>query len=57
MAKQYDFNWIIDIPDEASEGRYFDRWEEVCTFLFFSLSFKFFFMNLVCFFCNFFILV
>ena len=29
MAKQFDFQWQIPVPEFLLQGAYFDRWEEV----------------------------
>uniref|UniRef100_A0ABM0M6H7 1-phosphatidylinositol 4,5-bisphosphate phosphodiesterase beta-4-like n=1 Tax=Saccoglossus kowalevskii TaxID=10224 RepID=A0ABM0M6H7_SACKO len=28
MAKLYDFQWQINVPDHLRNGAYFDRWDE-----------------------------
>jgi len=32
MAKVFDFQWQIPVPDFLLQGACFDRWEEVRTF-------------------------
>jgi hypothetical protein len=29
MAKPFDFQWQIPVPESLLQGTYFDRWEEV----------------------------
>jgi len=32
MAKLFDFQWQISVPDNLLQGGRFDRWEEVSLF-------------------------
>ena len=40
MAKIYDFQWQIVVPEPLSQGNHFDRWEEVSSCDFFQIDLK-----------------